>query len=262
MGKTLLLCACRNAGWIAPDKIAALRNHLARAMLPCAMVDDLCGLVALEPTHVRELCVDVAGIVACHPRAVRWLLHAAGVEIDDPGTAIPVHNLRTASAESVAAAIPSLALTESPAGPPGTPSPSADPTRAWPAWFPVIDYDRCTHCRQCLNFCLFGVYAPAADGAVRVHQPAHCKNQCPACARICPDAAIVFPKHAMGPINGDVNFAEHDPVRARQDPYIARRLQQAGPDLLDQLRRRSAGNPVPCASGESLPAPATKGPPA
>ena len=29
---------------------------------------------------------------------------------------------------------------------------------AWKPWFPVIDYDRCTNCMQCLSFCLFGVY--------------------------------------------------------------------------------------------------------
>src|SRR2546422_3501427 len=28
----------------------------------------------------------------------------------------------------------------------------------WKPWFPVIDYDRCTNCMQCLSFCLFGVY--------------------------------------------------------------------------------------------------------
>ena len=27
----------------------------------------------------------------------------------------------------------------------------------WKPWFPVIDYDRCTNCMQCLSFCLFGV---------------------------------------------------------------------------------------------------------
>jgi ferredoxin len=109
----------------------------------------------------------------------------------------------------------------------------------------VIDYERCIHCRQCLNFCLFAVYAPAENGAVRVHQPMQCKNHCPACARICPRAAIIFPKHGNGPINGDVNFSDHDPARARQDPYIARRIQQAGPHLLDQLRQRSASSAVP-----------------
>ena len=31
-----------------------------------------------------------------------------------------------------------------------------------------------------------------------------CKTNCPACSRVCPEAAIIFPKYASGPINGDV----------------------------------------------------------
>ena len=27
----------------------------------------------------------------------------------------------------------------------------------WKPWFPVIDYDRCTNCMQCLSFCLFEI---------------------------------------------------------------------------------------------------------
>src|SRR5690349_15887991 len=34
----------------------------------------------------------------------------------------------------------------------------------WKPWFPVIDYDRCTNCMQCLSFCLFGVYGADREG--------------------------------------------------------------------------------------------------
>jgi Pyruvate/2-oxoacid:ferredoxin oxidoreductase delta subunit len=70
----------------------------------------------------------------------------------------------------------------------------------WAAWFPVIDYDRCAGCKQCANFCLFGVFS--TDGGVRVATPAACKTNCPACARMCPQAAIIFPHYPTGPING------------------------------------------------------------
>ena len=33
-------------------------------------------------------------------------------------------------------------------------------------WFPVIDQARCNNCLQCLNFCLFGVYAKDAAGRI------------------------------------------------------------------------------------------------
>jgi len=69
-------------------------------------------------------------------------------------------------------------------------------------WFPVIDYERCQNCKLCLNFCLFGVYE-LVDDQVTVKRPDHCKTNCPACARLCPARAIIFPKHAEAPINGD-----------------------------------------------------------
>jgi len=66
----------------------------------------------------------------------------------------------------------------------------------------VIDYDRCTDCMQCLSFCLFGVYGVDAESHIKVNNPEQCKTNCPACARVCPEAAILFPKHASDAING------------------------------------------------------------
>ncbi len=60
-------------------------------------------------------------------------------------------------------------------------------------WYPVIDYSRCTDCRQCLQFCLFSVYSLDDDGKTRVTEPDNCKPGCPACSRICPSSAIMFP---------------------------------------------------------------------
>jgi ferredoxin len=37
---------------------------------------------------------------------------------------------------------------------------------------------------------------------VVVIHPESCKNNCPACARICPETAIIFPKVGENPING------------------------------------------------------------
>ncbi len=73
----------------------------------------------------------------------------------------------------------------------------------WKPWFPVIDYERCVNCLQCLSFCLFGVYGTSPEGILEVQHEANCKTGCPACARVCPEAAIIFPKYHSGPINGD-----------------------------------------------------------
>lgn len=74
----------------------------------------------------------------------------------------------------------------------------------WKPWFPVIDYDRCTNCMQCLSFCLFGVYGVDEQHRIQAQNQEQCKTNCPACSRVCPEAAIIFPKYKAGPINGDV----------------------------------------------------------
>jgi len=92
------------------------------------------------------------------------------------------------------------------------------PTSDWVPWFPVIDHVRCVNCRQCLNFCLFGVYATDSDGHVKVARPHNCKTNCPACARICPEVAIIFPKYADGPISGaPIESEELDKARVKVD---------------------------------------------
>ena len=60
-------------------------------------------------------------------------------------------------------------------------------------WYPIMDGERCVNCQHCLQFCLFGVYELDDDGSVHVAQPDNCKDGCPACARICPQSAIMFP---------------------------------------------------------------------
>jgi NAD-dependent dihydropyrimidine dehydrogenase PreA subunit len=82
-----------------------------------------------------------------------------------------------------------------------------DRKEGWIPWFPTIDRDRCKDCGQCLDFCLFGVYAEE-DGRAVVQAPEKCKTYCPACARVCPHVAIIFPKFKDRPIDGDVVRAE------------------------------------------------------
>ena len=62
-----------------------------------------------------------------------------------------------------------------------------------PRWYPVIDDSRCTACLECVNYCLFGVYAIGENSRPLVDQPDACRDGCPACARVCPSQAIMFP---------------------------------------------------------------------
>ncbi len=106
---------------------------------------------------------------------------------------------------------------------------------AWKPWFPVIDYDRCTNCMQCLSFCLFGVYGVDGEKRIQVQNNDNCKTNCPACSRVCPEAAIMFPKYKAGPINGDVD-SDSDLNREKMKIDISALL---GGDVYSLLRQRS-----------------------
>ncbi|MCM8534182.1 MAG: ferredoxin family protein [Lentisphaeraceae bacterium] len=105
--------------------------------------------------------------------------------------------------------------------------------KAWKPWFPVIDYDRCTNCMQCLTFCLFDVYS-VEETMITVKNEDKCKTDCPACSRVCPEVAILFPKYGKGPINGDV-VREEDIKREKMKVDISELL---GGNILGKLRQR------------------------
>ena len=105
---------------------------------------------------------------------------------------------------------------------------------AWKPWFPVIDFDRCTNCMQCLTFCLFDVYGVDTEQQITVQNQDNCKTDCPACSRVCPEVAILFPKYGKGPINGDV-VREQDVQREAIKVDITTLL---GGDLYGSLRTR------------------------
>jgi len=107
---------------------------------------------------------------------------------------------------------------------------------AWKPWFPVIDYDRCTNCMQCLTFCLFDVYGVDKQDKIQVQNNDNCKTDCPACSRVCPEVAILFPKYKAGPINGDV-VKQEDVKREAMKVDISALL---GGDLYNSLRTRQA----------------------
>lgn len=94
----------------------------------------------------------------------------------------------------------------------GKPDPGPDPVKAFdpenllqPAnrrWYPVIDYSRCTNCMECLDFCLFGVYGVDSLDRILVESQDNCKRGCPACSRVCPEQAIMFPEYKTPAIAG------------------------------------------------------------
>jgi NAD-dependent dihydropyrimidine dehydrogenase PreA subunit len=113
---------------------------------------------------------------------------------------------------------------------------AATPPVTWKPWFPVIDYSRCTNCMQCLSFCLFDVYGVSSDQKIQVQNQSNCKTDCPACSRVCPEVAIMFPKYRHGPINGE-EVKTDDIRREAMKVDISALL---GGDIYSMLRDRSA----------------------
>ncbi len=105
----------------------------------------------------------------------------------------------------------------------------------WKPWFPVIDFDRCTNCMQCLSFCLFNVYGVGDNETIQVQNNDNCKTDCPACSRVCPEVAILFPKYGKGPINGDV-VRQEDIQRESMKVDVSALL---GGDIYASLKKRS-----------------------
>jgi len=114
-------------------------------------------------------------------------------------------------------------------------TPAQDARPSWKPWFPVIDYSRCTNCMQCLSFCLFDVYGVSSDSKIQVQNQSHCKTDCPACSRVCPEVAIMFPKYRHGPINGE-EVTVDDVRREAMKVDISALL---GGDIYSMLRDRS-----------------------
>ena len=202
--KHILFCNCSYAN-IIPDET---RKVVFDALCPdrrVVVVDDLCKLAAKKDPLLGELVKQKElTVVACYPRAVRWLFNAGGATLEE-GQLI-CHNMRATSAEEIVARVAPL--------PDGEPAELQSAASEWVPWFPTIDYSRCSNCKQCRDFCLFGVYELDNEGTVVVANPANCKNNCPACARVCPNAAIIFPKVAESPINGgEIN--DEESVRAK-----------------------------------------------
>ena len=141
----------------------------------------------------------------------------------DSDVQVHVRDIRDADADSIVGTVASI-RDETGSYEPGQ----------WKPWFPVIDYQRCTNCMQCLSFCLFDVYGVDGEGMIQVRNEDKCKTNCPACSRVCPDVAILFPKYGAGPINGD-EVLQEDVDREKMKVDISALL---GGDIYSMLRDR------------------------
>jgi heterodisulfide reductase subunit A-like polyferredoxin len=241
--KKILYCSCSHYPDLVPsEKRKAVLSALNARAVEVVVVSDLCKMAAKkDPALALMRDSDELVIVACHPRAVHALFHAAGASLKD--RKVEILNMRTQNADEIVQRLTAGVgvAQRKPELVEGRPDKSDD----WTPWFPVIDRGRCKNCKQCLSFCLFGVYEENEKGQVVVKNPRKCKTNCPACSRICPEVAIIFPKCPEAPING----AEIDDEKAARanvkvnmdkilgsDPYkaLAERKKQAKMRLVDR----------------------------
>jgi NAD-dependent dihydropyrimidine dehydrogenase PreA subunit len=241
----VLYCHCANAKVVPTATKTAVLEGLNGAQIEFEAVPDLCEMAARGDTRLRDLASSPElTVAACYPRAVKWLFASAGAPL--PETTTKVWNMRVETPEAVVEGVlnanPRRADPErvgrrdwpTPSTPPSQPA-TLGPTSGWKPWFPVIDYSRCTNCMQCLSFCLFDVYGVSADQKIQVQNQSNCKTECPACSRVCPEVAIMFPKYRHGPINGE-EIKSDDVRREAMKVDISALL---GGDVYSMLRDRS-----------------------
>ncbi|MCX7803898.1 MAG: ferredoxin family protein [Planctomycetota bacterium] len=182
-----------------------------------------------------------------YPRAAEWTLRFLIAQADPSGTGTGGTFFDMADFRSAAecAAAMCAALGRSPSGAAGgIEEIGGDPRDRW---YPVIDGSRCAACGKCLEFCLFGVYG-RGDGTVRVERPDSCKPGCPACARVCPERAIMFPECPDSIIAG---AGDRDAVsgaaagsKSRHPAAGVRRPAERTARGMDGAGRRHDGGPV------------------
>jgi NAD-dependent dihydropyrimidine dehydrogenase PreA subunit len=226
----IVVCCCAHYERVPREAVERVLGALQGRDMPVEVVPDLCGMAAdRDPRLANWARADALHLVACYPRALKWLFNAAGAPL--AADRARYSNLRVQPAEDVLAGL----FGGAPDHTNGGSLPEAGD--GWVPWFPVIDYDRCKNCKQCMNFCLFGVYGLSQDGRVQVQQPASCKTNCPACARVCPAKAIIFPKYTESPVNGDeVRASDAPAAEAKGD---LRSLLQG--DVYSRIRKREPG---------------------
>ncbi len=238
MSKRLTVVISQGRG--RPSSRERLQRDLAAALENCPTLDVLTlpHLYDLAPEgpgmkHLRSVAGDMVVFSWLYPRATFWVLDANGVkgrmgstsflpeeerdsadeeragkadrrtiwcldfrEHDQVGPML--EEVERVATQSTGEPIVALAGDE-PAG--GQAAQVEEDTRY--RWYPVIDYDRCGNCLECLNFCLFGAFGVDASGQLVVEQPDACRDGCPACSRVCPSHAIIFPHHNSPAIAGD-----------------------------------------------------------
>ena len=96
----IVYCRCAYARVVPREVKDAVLEALSASEADFDAAPDLCEMSARKDARLKQIgeAGDVT-IVACYPRAVRWLFASAGVELDREK--VRVLNMREASAEDI-----------------------------------------------------------------------------------------------------------------------------------------------------------------
>ena len=171
----------------------AVEERFTKAAIPVLRVPSLCHLAEDDPLWERvaaRLQPRTAVLSWIHPRPAEWIARRHGWFRDARNPRCLDLGVFRDADDCFTQVTADFPTTVNDAAPVVAEDWTTDTDERW---YPVIDYSRCTDCRQCLQFCLFGVYTLDEEGKVRATAPDQCKPGCPACSRICPASAIMFP---------------------------------------------------------------------
>lgn len=197
----ITICACASRSFIDKKKVAEIAVALKNKGYTVNIIPDLCRKVMQRDNDMEK--ISEGTILACYPRAVMGHFNWLGLKTNH------VVDIRNSNSQNILSQF--QRLTEV-AEKQDIQSPEEEIQRfpvenGTDAWYPVLDKTKCIECGKCHDFCLFGVYT-IENKRVKVVKPQNCKNNCPACARMCPSKAIIFPKYEKSPINGGTEEEE------------------------------------------------------
>lgn len=109
----ILYCHCAYAQVVPPETKAAVLDHLSASAVAFDAVPDLCEMSARRDPALAQIATGTnTTIVACYPRAVRWLFQAAGTTLPEGARVL---NMRVAEAPDIISAVSALSALPLPA---------------------------------------------------------------------------------------------------------------------------------------------------
>jgi NAD-dependent dihydropyrimidine dehydrogenase PreA subunit len=235
MGKSIVFCRCGGER-ITSEQLQGIEKMLTEAAAEVVVLTDLCLLTVTGREQLKDLFGEGKEylIIGCYDRSMKLLLEQVHAGIEKVEVAFL--NFLELTNEEIAVKLTDFCKDSNQVHS----YREIGLSTAWKSWYPIIDYTRCTACGQCHDFCLFGVYEKR-EGKVVVVKPQACKNNCPACGRICPHTAIVFPKYLYGGAIGGSEIVDEVAEQQRQSADVQTILAGDIYQALEQrkLRRQS-----------------------